>query len=170
MTSAVDLLLGSEQGNSAFAMWTGGTEQSIYLEAIQWWSWSPRPACTPTGFSRRHHFGSWSILGELMFPRISIRREKSSSPARFFNLLDNGRIKQKLLPGMLEKSRQHAGERSAIIAQTAVEKMQAALGQEVERLQDLRKVNDHVREDEITLLQSQMAELETKLQGSAFAT
>ncbi|MEI6537460.1 MAG: hypothetical protein WCN98_19100, partial [Verrucomicrobiaceae bacterium] len=78
-----------------------------------------------------------------------------------FNLLDNSRIKQKLLPAMLEKSRLHAAERAAIISGNAAERMESILRGEIERLRDLKKVNDHIRDEEIALLESQMTELST---------
>lgn len=166
VTSAVDLLLGSEQGNSCFAMWNNGAEQTIYLEAI--YVVEPvAPAALhadrflpPTPFRIVVDPKGGDVSADINPPAEALK----SGPV--FQLLDNGRIKQKLIPAMLEKSRTHATERATLIAQAAVEKMQAVLGQEVERLQDLRKVNDHIREDEITLLQSQITELEEKLKES----
>src|SRR5690606_23758294 len=34
VTGAIDLLLGSEQGNSAFAVWKKGDTSAVYLETI----------------------------------------------------------------------------------------------------------------------------------------
>jgi ATP-dependent helicase HepA len=65
---------------------------------------------------------------------------------------------------MLERSREHATARSEAIAQTATEKMQTLLRHEIERLRDLQRVNDHVREDEITVLETQAAELAARIE------
>ena len=163
VTSAVDLLLGSEQGNSCFAMWNDGAEQSVYLEAI--YVVEPvAPACLhadrflpPTPFRVMVNPKGEDVSGEIT-PEPSALKAGS-----VFQLLDNGKIKQKLLPLMLEKSKQHAKERAAAISQTAAEKMQAVVRREVERLQDLRKVNDHIREDEITLLETQINDLQAAI-------
>jgi len=76
-----------------------------------------------------------------------------------FPLLDNQRIKKKLLPAMLEKSREHATAKSADMTKLATERMKTVLGREAQRLKDLKKINNHIREEEITLLESQMTEL-----------
>jgi ATP-dependent helicase HepA len=42
--------------------------------------------------------------------------------------------------------------------------MQTLLRHEIERLRDLQRVNDHVREDEITVLETQAAELAARIE------
>jgi ATP-dependent helicase HepA len=87
-------------------------------------------------------------------------------PGAVFQLLDNHRIKQKLLPGMLEKSREHATERAAAICRHAIEKMRAMLRSESDRLRDLQKVNDHIRDEEISLLETQTKDLALHLESA----
>jgi ATP-dependent helicase HepA len=38
--------------------------------------------------------------------------------------------------------------------------MQSVLGREAQRLKDLKKINNHIRDEEISLLDSQITELE----------
>jgi ATP-dependent helicase HepA len=161
VTSTIDLLLGSEQGNCAFGILPGGREQSIYLEAI----YVLEPIAPPALHADR--FLPPTPLRVVVDPKGSdVSAEIDSSELRSgsaFQLLDNGRIKHKLIPAMLEKSREHATERAAATAQTAISKMQALLGAEVSRLRDLQKVNDHVRDAEVALLEEQARELATRL-------
>ncbi len=159
VTSAIDLLLGSEQGNSAFAVWPGGTEQSIYLETIHVLEPIAPPALhadrflAPTPFRIMVDPKGNDVTGE-----VTPDPEELQSGS-VFQLLDNPRIKRKLLPDMLEKSRLLATERAAAISQAALKSMKTLLSQEVDRLRDLQKVNDHVRDEEIALQQTQIDDL-----------
>ena len=163
VTSTIDLLLGSEQGNCAFGV-LPGKEQSIFLEAI----YVLEPIAPPALHADR--FLPPTPLRVVVDPKgTDVSVEIDSAALRsgpVFPLLDNGRIKHKLLPSMLEKSREHATERAAATAQTAISKMQALLGAEIARLRDLQKVNDHVRDAEITLLEEQARELAARLKDA----
>ncbi len=157
VTGAMDLLLGSGQGNSAFAVWNTAGEQSIFLEAI----FVLEPVAPPALHADR--FLPPTPLrvvvdpkGEDVFAEVN---PSELQPGSVFKLLDNSRIKNKLIPSMLEKSREHAAERASIVSGNAVEKMESLLRQEIERLLDLKKVNDHIRDEEITVLESQIADL-----------
>ena len=161
VTGAMDLLIGSGQGNSAFAVWNHDGEQSVFVEAI----YVLEPVAPPALHADR--FLPPTPLRVVVDPKGGDVSGDVNPPAdalqsgSVFKLLDNSRIKQKLLPAMLEKSRQHATERAAIISGNAAERMAGILRGEVERLRDLKKVNSHIRDEEITLLESQMAELTT---------
>ncbi len=163
ITGAIDLLLGSEQGNSAFAVWTSGDAQGVYLEAIYVVEPVAPPALhadrflPPTPFRIVVDARGDDVSADFSPPADELR----SGP--IFQLLDNRRIKQKLLPDLLERSRAHAAERAAAITQTATEKMQSLLRHELERLRDLQRVNDHIRTEEILLLETQAAELAARL-------
>ncbi len=152
---------GSEQGNCAFGIWPGGKEQTIYVEAI----YVLEPIAPPSLHADR--FLPPTPLRIVVDPKgADVSSEINPDELRtgsVLQLLDNGRIKHKLVPAMLEKSREHATERATATAQTAVSKMQSLLGAEAARLRDLQKVNDHVRSAEITLLEEQAAELAVRL-------
>lgn len=161
VTSTIDLLLGSEQGNCAFGLWPGGKEQTIYLEAI----YVLEPIAPPALHADR--FLPPTPLRIVVDPKgTDVSAEVNPDELRtgsVFQLLDNGRIKNKLIPTMIEKSREHATERAAASVQNAVSKMQSLLGAEAGRLRDLQKVNDHVSDTEITLLETQMRDLTERL-------
>lgn len=166
VTGAIDLLLGSEQGSSAFAMWEDGAEPGVYLETIH----VLEPVAPP------------SLHADRFLPPTPLRvvvdakggdvsADVNPEPADLkagsvFHLLDNRRIKQKILPDMLEKSREYALERAAAVTRTASEKMQSLLRREAERLRDLQKVNDHIRDEEIRLIESQIEDLAARIQDA----
>ena len=163
VTSATDLLLGSEQGNSAFAIWPGGREQAVYLETIY--------VLEPVAPASLHadRFLPPTLIrvvvdakGEDVSATVSPTAEELQT-GPIFQLLDNSRIKNKLIPSMLGKSRDHATERGTLIATSATERMQSSLRAEAERLRDLQKINDHIREDEIALIETQVQELSQKI-------
>jgi ATP-dependent helicase HepA len=162
--STIDLLLGSEQGNCAFGILRGGKDQNIYLEAV----YVLEPVAPPALHADR--FLPPTPLRVVVDPKgtdVSTEIEPQAlQPGPVFQLLDNVRIKNKLLPAMLEKTREHATERATAVAQTAASKMQSLLGAEISRLRNLRKVNDHVREAEITLLEEQMRDLTARIKDA----
>jgi ATP-dependent helicase HepA len=64
---------------------------------------------------------------------------------------------------MLEKARTATAEKMAGLVAAAQETMGAQLQGEIDRLEDLRSRNDHVRVDEIAALTRQKSELQTAL-------
>ncbi len=161
VTSAIDLLLGSEQGNCAFGLWPGGKEQTIYLETI----YVLEPVAPPALHADR--FLPPTPLRVVVDPKgTDVTAEINPGnlqPGPVLQLLDNGRIKHKLIPAMLEKSREHATERATAAMQNATSKMQTLLSGEMERLRDLQKGNGHVSDAEITLLETQARDLAERL-------
>jgi len=81
-------------------------------------------------------------------------------------LLDKAVMKKQILPGMLGKALELAGERMRTITEAARAVMTAQLQDEIERLEDLRAINDHVRQSEIEAAKLEKSELESAL-GSA---
>jgi ATP-dependent helicase HepA len=61
-----------------------------------------------------------------------------------------------MLKTMLDTATEQAETRSAALKGAAQEKAVAALTADVQRLLDLRKINDHVRPEEIALAQEQL--------------
>jgi ATP-dependent helicase HepA len=77
-----------------------------------------------------------------------------------FRLLDRGVVKKKLLPAMLDKAQAIATERMQRLVEAANTAMTIQLRDEIERLEDLREINDHVRPEEIEAAKQQQAELQ----------
>lgn len=166
VSGGIDLLLGSSQGTSSFAILERGGGQGIFLETV----FVIEPVA-PQSLHVDRFLPATPVRMVVDATGRNVSVDMSLSAAELqagsvFPILDNTRIKNKLLPAMLEKSRQHATDRAVIIAGQAAEKMRAALGGEMERLRDLKKTNDHIREDEITLLESQIRDLDARITGA----
>ena len=84
-----------------------------------------------------------------------------------FRLLDRGVVKKKLLPAMLEKAQALATERMAGLVEAASTAMTIQLRDEIERLEDLRQINDHVRPEEIAAMQKHQVDLREAIAGGA---
>jgi ATP-dependent helicase HepA len=64
-------------------------------------------------------------------------------------------VKKKLLPAMLAKAQAIAAERMVEVVEKANATMAAQMKEEIERLEDLRSINDHIRPEEIAALRAQ---------------
>jgi ATP-dependent helicase HepA len=84
--------------------------------------------------------------------------------ADIFRLLDRGAVRKKLLPAMLEKAQALAAEQMVNVAGAARAAMEAQLDGEIERLEDLRQLNDHVRPEEIAAVAQHKTQLGAALE------
>jgi ATP-dependent helicase HepA len=91
------------------------------------------------------------------------RKLQKGSP---YQLIENAEIVSRTLPAMFQTAANLAEAKAAALRQSALNEINHLLGHEVERLQTLARVNDHVRPQEIRLAQVQQAELATSLQRS----
>ena len=83
-----------------------------------------------------------------------------------YKLIENPEIAQRKLPAMFETATKLAEVQATILRQAALKEMNHLLGHELQRLQMLSQVNDHIRPQEIELAQVQREELATALQHS----
>lgn len=157
--STFDLLLGSESGNASFAVWKAAGAEAIFLEVIAVVECVAPP----------------SLHAERFLPVTPLRvvvdhaaKEVADDPALasaifekgdVFRLLDRGAVKKKLLPAMLLKAKSIAAEKMETLVTAARESMTARLQDEIDRLQDLAEINDHVRPAEIEAARQQLAAL-----------
>jgi ATP-dependent helicase HepA len=166
ITGALDLLLGSESGNTAFGVWKGSGSEAILLEvhavvecvaplSLHVDRFLPP---TPLRIVLDHAMSDQSDDEALH----SVRLEKGD----IYRLLDRGAVKRKLLPAMLAKAGSLATERMKTLVASATRAMEAQLQDEIERLETLRTINDHVRPEEIAAAQRQKAELLSALSGA----
>ena len=79
-------------------------------------------------------------------------------------LLENGQIRGQLIPGMLKAAQSIAREQGEELIKESMQLMSSSLQIEINRLAALRKVNDHVRLEEIQLLREQFQCLEEALE------
>ena len=158
-TGAVDLLLGSEQGNCSFGVWADETDKTLLFETVFVLETlaparlhadrflPPTPVRVLVNHKKEHL--------ELELPEL-----EKGLPHK---LLDNPKIGREIIPAMLEAAEEFAHTQAQERIATASAAMTAQLQAEIDRLTNLRAVNDHVRPEEIELTQAQLAELTTTL-------
>jgi ATP-dependent helicase HepA len=150
---ALDLMLGTEAGNATFGVWDSVGEKTILLE-----SWIVVECVAP---ARLHieRFLPQTPLRILVdhkggdhtentaFANPPLRRGDPAS------LLKNEAVKRKMLPAMLEKTRDLGGVKSQAVIEDALERMHREMAGEIARLRDLAEINDHIKPEEIAALE-----------------
>ena len=165
---AMDLLLGSEAGNCAFAVMPATKERTLLLEQVFVLEAVAAPRlhadrflpATPIRLVLNHKLEAVSAAHSSPDWEQGLKR---GSP---YKLIENRDIARQTLPAMLQHGAVLAESRAGVLRQTALKEMNALLGHEVQRLRMLRRVNDHIRPQEIELAVQQQAELATALQQS----
>ena len=165
---AMDLLLGGETGNCAFAVLPAASDRTILLEMIFVLEAIALPQLhvdrflppTPVRLVVNHKFLD---VSKDFSDRDWERKLEKGLP---YKLIDNADIAQRTLPAMFEAATKFAQLQAAALRQSALTSMNQMLDHEVRRLQMLRGVNDHIRPQEIQLAQAQQQELATTLQQS----
>lgn len=160
---ALDLLLGSESGNSSFGLWRGAGSEGLILETHFVVECIAPPALhvdrflstIPIRIAVDHAAKDRSKDAAFLHAKI-----EKGSPTR---LLENAGIKRKIFPAMLAKSRKLAEDEMRSLIESATAAMKAQLQAEIDRLEDLRQINDHVRPEEIEAIRAQMQALEEAL-------
>ncbi len=168
VTGALDLLLGSEQGNSSFAKWPDAKATGLYLETIYLLECVAPPQLhvdrflppTPLRVLVDHRGRD---VGSAITPE-SLRRNLKKGDA--YALLDNPEFREDLFPLLIEKSQSVASSAVAGIVAKARQEMNTQLAREIERLKELQKVNRSVRPDEIQLLVEQQRALDQHLSSA----
>ncbi len=166
VTGAMELLLGAETGNCAFAVLPTPNDRTLLLELIFVLEAIAAPHLhadrflppTPVRVLVSHKLVD--LTAALAEPGWERKLEKGSP----HKLLENADIARRVLPAMFQSGEKLAENRAATLRQTALDETNHLLGREVQRLQTLAQVNDHVRPQEIKLAQAQQAELVATLQ------
>ena len=164
--AALDAILGMETGNSVFSVWRSGPADGILLES---------------------HFVIESIAppalhADRFLPATPLRivvnqsledcsdddgfRNATLEAGDVFALLDTPVFKKKHLPAMLAKAAAIASTRKEAIIQTARQKASDQLTTEIERLEDLLLINNHVRPGEIQALRDLQTSLLEAIEGA----
>ena len=160
---ALDLLLGLESGNSAFGVWKNSGAEGILLEIC-----AVAECVAPATLHIDRFLPSTPIRVVVDHASQDHTEDAALASAVFekgdiFKLLDRAVVKKKLLPTMLEKAQAFAAVRMQNIVAAASASMEAQLQDEIERLEDLREINDHVRPEEIAAAQKQKADMQAAL-------
>ena len=160
---ALDLLLGLESGNSAFGVWKNSGAEGILLEIC-----AVAECVAPAALHLDRFLPSTPIRVVVDHAAHDHTEDETIAAATYvkgdiFKLLDRGVVRKKLLPAMLEKAHALAEVRMQNIVAAASAAMESQLQDEIERLEDLREINDHVRPGEIAAAQKQKADMQAAL-------
>ena len=160
---ALDLLLGSETGNTAFGLWKSAGPEAVLLEV-----YALVECVAPTALHADRFLPATPVRVVVDHSLNDLTDDSELAAAQLekgdvMRLLDKSVMKKKILPSMLEKALAVAETRMQEISAAATAAMTAQLQDEIERLEDLRALNDHVRPDEITAAKSQKNELQNAL-------
>jgi len=161
VNGAMDLLLGVETGNCAFAVLPTAHERTIILELIFVLEPIAAPRLhadrflplTPIPLLVNHKLED---ITESFSDNTWERKLQKGSP---YKLIDNPQIAQRTIPAMLETAANFAETKAAALRDSALREMDLLLGHELERLQTLAQTNDHIRPQEISLAREQQEEL-----------
>ena len=160
---ALDLLLGLESGNSAFGVWKDSGSEGILLEIC-----SVAECIAPAALHADRFLPATPIRVVVDHANADHTEDEIVAHALLekgdiFKLLDRPVVKKKLLPAMLEKAQALAEVRLQNIVAAATAGMEAQLQDEIDRLEDLRAINDHVRPEEIAAVRQQKTDLQAAL-------
>jgi ATP-dependent helicase HepA len=159
------MLLGSEQGNTAFALWPGAPEPGVIVEAIYVLE-TQAPAAlhldrflppTPLRIVLNH---KRKELGPEAAPEILATALKNGDPAVLAAQMEEFGT---LIPGMLRVTEIIAGKQSKPIIEAATVRAKEILGAEATRLEQLRALNPSVRLDEVEAARKDLEQVQEHL-------
>jgi ATP-dependent helicase HepA len=165
VTGALDLLLGSEKGNSSFAKWPDARTAGLYLETIYLLECIAPPHLhvdrflppTPLRILVDHR---GTEAGTAIPPETLAGQLKNADGHA---VLAESEFREELLPGLLEKTLSIANSQLPVIVTQARQAMTVQLDHEIARLKELQRVNRSVRDEEIELLVQQQRALDQHL-------
>lgn len=152
VTEAIDLVYGSEKGNSSFALWPDPENQALLLELR---------FVLETVADRQLHVDRFlpatpiRILidqalddqsGDITADRLATFLRKGNPEA----LLSQPIITQEHLPNMIDAATVKAEAKAALIMSRSMHAMHQLMDHEIDRLRMLQQVNDNVRKEEIS--------------------
>ena len=165
VTGALDLLLGSEKGNSSFAQWPDPKTAGLYLEMIYLLECIAPPPLHVDRFlpptplrvivDHRGNDAVTSVTSEMLARHL----KKGGAYA----LLDRPEFREELLPELMANARAIADQQVPGLIAQARQEMTRQLDHEIGRLKELQKVNRSVRNEEIELLSEQHDALDRHL-------
>lgn len=165
VTSMFDMLLGSEAGNSAFALWPGAPEAGVLVEAVYVLETQAPEALhldrflppTPIRIVLNH---KRKELGPEAAPEVLAASLKEGDAAVLAAQMEEFGT---LIPGMVRVTEIIAGKQSKPIIEAAAARAQEMLGGEISRLEQLRLLNPSVRQDEIEAAKKDLKEVQEHL-------
>ena len=156
---ALDSLLGSEDGNATAMLWKDAgsegllLEQHFVVECVAPASLHVERFLPPQPVRVVVDHAGEDKSDDEDYKQARLRKGDVSK------LLDKPVMRKKLMPLMLKKAEEIATARMAEMVEAAKVSINARLDSEIERLEDLGKLNDHVRNEEIDGLKQQKEQL-----------
>jgi len=167
LTGAVELLIGSDNGNCAIAIWSDTDKQALLLETI----FLVETVASPELFCNR------------FLPATPVRvvvdnqqmNQTDAIPAKTLqkNVKDAPPLSSKVksmmadaLPPMLTACTEIAEKRMHDLIQKAEADMKNVMNNEIDRLVDLKAVNPNIRDQEILKLRNEKDELTSAIQSA----
>ena len=156
---ALDLLLGSEAGNAAFAVWKNAESEGLRLEVH-----SVVECVAPAALHVDRFLPATPVRVVVDHALADCSADERFVEADFgkgdvFKLLDRGAVKKKLFPAMLAKAQELAAEKMKTLVEHAIATMERQMHTEIDRLETLSEINNHVQPSEIAALRAQRDEL-----------
>ncbi len=153
---AMDLLINSPKGSTAFA-WLESDDHNILVEAIfvletiAQSKWHVEQFLAPTPIRIVVDIRGSDLSEELSEEQF----EEELNDADIHRFLEQPVFNYDLLKNMIEGAKDLAEEQSTSLIEDAKSDAEKTLGSVVQRLVDLRRINDHIRIDEIESAQEQ---------------
>ncbi|HEX7862354.1 MAG TPA: RNA polymerase-associated protein RapA [Verrucomicrobiae bacterium] len=158
VTSMLDMILGTEAGNTSFALWSGAPEGGVLVEAVYILEVQAPAALhldrflppTPLRIVLNH---KRKELGPEASPEVLAAALKEGDAAVLAQQMEEFGT---LIPGMVRVTEIIAGKQSKPIIEAAVARAKEILAAEATRLEQLRAFNPAVRLDEIDTAKQQL--------------
>jgi ATP-dependent helicase HepA len=168
VTGALDLILGSDKGNSSFGLWKDGKGNGLYLETIFLLECVAPPALHVDRFlpptPLRVLVDSRGNDACTLIDRESLARQVR--PGDAYPHVSRKEVREQLIPDLLEKSEEIVQKHLPGLVAQAQRDMTTQLDAEITRLRQLAKVNPSVRPEEVQQLLDQKAALSQHLAGA----
>ena len=163
---ALDALLGAEDGNSTSVVWKESGKEGILLELHY-----VVECIAPAGLQMERFLppkvvrivvdhALTDLTEDVEYREAKVKRGDAT------RLLEKPVMRKKLMPSMLKQGETFASERNTAIKAAATVRVEDQLNAEIERLQDLGKINKHVRAEEIEALRQQKRDLLAAIEGA----
>ncbi|NKB25809.1 MAG: RNA polymerase-associated protein RapA [Kiritimatiellae bacterium] len=168
ITGAMDLMIGSEQGNSAMAIWPDPSEHALLLEAVYVLE------CVASKALTLDRYMPPMPIRIIIDPAMKDCTETYTSEflrsclqdGQAYRLLDNEKITRSLLPPMIKASQDLANKQALRIKKQSSSTARRRLAEELERLETLKEVNDSVRTDEIEKARTRIEEVQAAIKSA----
>ena len=168
VSGSIDLLLSAEKGNSAFACWPSPEDKTLLLEttyileSVADSKLHVDRFLPPTPIRIIVNHKGVDLSPELPSDLLEPKLEKANP----YKLLDSPNISQQVLPKILETSESLAEEQAKATIAAADHEMSHMLEHEIARLKTLATVNDHIRPEEIELLEQQRGQIQQAIRSA----